>query len=1211
MFTFLVIISLAGSPCANQEQIRLNQLGFTVSGPKTAVVIAPATWNFTIKSPDLGQTYFQGELSPQTVWTSSGETLKVADFSAFNKEGTFVVHVKGIGSSHPFRITNSVFTDITKGLIRAFYFQRASTNLTSACAGKWSRAAGHDDKAVIVHPSAASDPSKPGARKAGEIYPSPKGWYDAGDYGKYVVNAGITTYQLLLLYECFPDYFKQCNLNIPESNNAIPDILDEIKWELDWLLTMQDPADGGVYHKVTDKNFIGDLAPAAANETRYFIGKGAAATFDFIGILATAYRIYKPFMPTYADSCLKAAKYAWEWGIAHPDSTFRNPSDIVTGEYGDTKTGDEFMWASSELYIATGDTSYYNAGKDKAKSYYVPDWPNVGLLGCYSLSLVKNDSLARSRIITVAETLVKRTQTLPYRTSMSTEFYWGSNGVAANQGMTMLVAYLLTKNTLFLEGAIHACDYLLGRNATGYCFVTGYGSKPSMKPHHRPSTADNIAAPVPGLLVGGPNAQANRSGESCDQVYPKEKAKAYLDHTCSFTTNEVAINWNAPAAFLAGGIEAILHTPSFDLAPFALRFTDTVPPVKPNLAITSVKSDRATVLWNSVDSSVATLTYATSSDFSNSMKHHFSSDDSTSTTITGLTPSTTYHVKVTVADVKGNLSEVTDTFSTLSSSLTTTSTFGSIPAVFASGKPLAISITIPSTDVSGMLSYTVGGSVTTKLLPMTFSGSKLEATLPSEALTENGILVSVKLTSPNDTLLSPVFPLRAETLTVSKKEFTSAYTHKLVSVPGAYSPQTAYPLFKEPLGDTSAWRYFGYSSVNTSYLPNDSIRTAHAGWLYHEKKLDISTKTHPFSPDTLFPVKLNNGWNCISNPFLFPVYWENCMIADGDMLYATGDAASKMHLRRQIFWYNDTSADRIANGIYSTNRHAATHLYNDSTQLYPWNGYWVYAEKENTTLLINPSSVRPSSISLVKRALLTPLSWLITLSLTSEGHASQPLTFGASPEASDNYDHLDTPKPPSAGNLLEASFIHKNWNTASTRFITDIISSQHSPRHEWVLDIQRQNQTSNTTISWNFEKSPDGNVYLFDSAAGTSIDLSSQNSYTLPHGTSKVALIWSATPLNALAAPRTWSVRVHSRKSITINYSIPQSVSRSKPVKLDIYDISGRSVVRMNNINRLPGYYSITWNGCSTSGKVCTSGYYIAKISQEHEFSSSGFRILR
>jgi hypothetical protein len=148
------------------------------------------------------------------------------------------------------------------------------------------------------------------------------------------------------------------------------------------------------------------------------------------------------------------------------------------------------------------------------------------------------------------------------------EFYWGSNSVAANQGMVLLIASMATGKTLYKDAAIGMLDYLLGKNPTGYCFVTGSGNKQVMNIHHRPSSADGIPEPVPGFLCGGPNAQQNEFPSCADYdecpEYPFPKgtkvAMSYTDQKESYASNEIAINWNAPLVFLSGGCEALQKT---------------------------------------------------------------------------------------------------------------------------------------------------------------------------------------------------------------------------------------------------------------------------------------------------------------------------------------------------------------------------------------------------------------------------------------------------------------------------------------------------------------------------------------------------------------------------------------------------------------------------------------------------------------------------
>lgn len=128
----------------------------------------------------------------------------------------------------------------------------------------------------MVHPSAAST-----KRSAGTIISSPKGWYDAGDYNKYIVNSGFTLGLILQSYQLHQDRFNALNLQIPESDNKIPDILDEMMFTLEWMLTIQDPTDGGVYHKLTTPNFEGFVMPEDCKQQRYVVQKTTTAALDF------------------------------------------------------------------------------------------------------------------------------------------------------------------------------------------------------------------------------------------------------------------------------------------------------------------------------------------------------------------------------------------------------------------------------------------------------------------------------------------------------------------------------------------------------------------------------------------------------------------------------------------------------------------------------------------------------------------------------------------------------------------------------------------------------------------------------------------------------------------------------------------------------------------------------------------------------------------
>ncbi|MET0393377.1 MAG: glycoside hydrolase family 9 protein [Chitinophagaceae bacterium] len=571
-FFFLLLSCCAGCVVAQQQKavVQLNQAGFYPAWPKIAIVTGePAGDRFFIVQAASRDTVFAGLLSQARPSAYSSVTARVADFSRLQQEGDYDLLVPGAGGV-ALSIRRHAYHAVATGVLKGFYYQRSDMPLDKAFAGKWSRPAGHPDTAVLIHASAADT-----RRPAGTVIRTPGGWYDAGDYNKYIVNSGITMGTLFSAYEDFPTYFDTLQTAIPESGDALPDILDETIYNLRWMLTMQD-RDGGVYHKCTNAAFDGMVMPGVTTLPRYVVQKGTAATLDFAAVAAQAARVIRKFekqLPGLADSCLAAAQQAWQWALLHPDVVYDqrviNPAydpDITTGEYGDRFFHDEWLWAAAELFAATGKKGYHTVLEQRMKDrVQLPGWSQVGMLGYYTL--VRNEKAlpaystgmvhgARDSILIRADEYLEKAKTNAFATVMgqsARDFVWGSNAVAANQGMLLLMAYRLSGKRQYLEGALSNADYLLGRNATGYCFVTGYGTRSPVHPHHRPSVADGIAEPVPGLLAGGPNPGRQ---DHCTYAFT-EPETAYTDDDCSYASNEIAINWNAPAVYLLNALEAL------------------------------------------------------------------------------------------------------------------------------------------------------------------------------------------------------------------------------------------------------------------------------------------------------------------------------------------------------------------------------------------------------------------------------------------------------------------------------------------------------------------------------------------------------------------------------------------------------------------------------------------------------------------------------
>jgi len=541
------------------ELILVNQVGYLPNSLKIALLREKSDM-FSIVEAGSGKIVYTGKPGAFRYWNLSGDSVSTADFSAVVRPGKYQVSINNNSvRSYLFEIGNDVYNNIAKASLKAFYLNRSGMEITPQYGGKWARPAGHPDTMVIVHSSAASL-----LCPEGFVLSSPGGWYDAGDYNKYIVNSGISTYTLLLFCQMYPEYCNRLNCDIPESKNKIPDVIDELLYNLRWMLTMQDPCDGGVYHKLTNKQFCDFVMPDKATAPRYVVLKSTAASLDFAATMSMASRVFEksslPELKTLGITCLEAAKKAYAWAKANPAVYFKNPPDISTGAYDDTTVEDEFFWAETELGLAENNPALVSKAAIDSQEMKVPSWDYSGISGIISLSLAENPKFkkyqaeARKTLLTFADRLVEKSVNSPYNVSL--DFYkWGSNSDVANIAILKLVAFKISNDKKYLSSVQGEADYLLGRNTTGYCFVTGFGTKRVMHIHHRPSGADGVAEPCPGFLAGGPNTIV--MDDCLDVNRSRFPAKSYSDLQCSYSTNEVAINWNAPLFFVMAALDAL------------------------------------------------------------------------------------------------------------------------------------------------------------------------------------------------------------------------------------------------------------------------------------------------------------------------------------------------------------------------------------------------------------------------------------------------------------------------------------------------------------------------------------------------------------------------------------------------------------------------------------------------------------------------------
>jgi endoglucanase len=546
------------------KAIALNQVGFLPTRAKRAAVVlqgmpaaGPEPVAFRVLDAASGSVRLEGKVSAARMDAASGDVVARADFSALKRPGTYRVEMCGV-KSDAFAVGADVYRHALWLTTRAFYGQRCGCAVDLG--GGYRHGACHLKGAY--HPTSG---------RAGAM-PNTGGWHDAGDYGRYVVNSGITTGTLLWAWEMYPEALRGMKLEIPESaisGGRLPDFLSEVRWNLQWMLSLQD-ADGGVWHKQTSEAFCGFVMPEQDGLTSYVIGTGSApykstaATADLASVAAIAARCYGEFDAAFAERCLVAARKAWAWAIANPGVVFRNPLGITTGDYGDRNLTDELLWASAELFRTTGEAQFekaFVAGVPQDVVIGAPGWNNVAPMAYWTYCMTaKADARLRERIVQAtvegARVRIARAQENGYgNTLRAEEYHWGSNSGAGNDALLLLVAHRLQPDAAAVDAALGNLHYLVGCNCFGVSWVTQLGARPFLHPHHRPSAADGIDAPWPGLLSGGPNAYG---GDAVANAMPKQPPmKMWVDDQRAYSMNEVAINWNAPLVFLLAGANGL------------------------------------------------------------------------------------------------------------------------------------------------------------------------------------------------------------------------------------------------------------------------------------------------------------------------------------------------------------------------------------------------------------------------------------------------------------------------------------------------------------------------------------------------------------------------------------------------------------------------------------------------------------------------------
>lgn len=531
--------------CPVPIQVKVNQIGYKPDDVKSVLVTSPDDEKFKVVNVSTNETVYIGTYSAAAFDPAMGTSVRIGDFSEVTAPGTYQIISSPSGASYEFDIGDGLYDDIYKDVVLMLYNQRCGTKLEASVSGDFAHDACHTQEATVYGDT------------SGKTYDVSGGWHDAGDYGRYVVPGAKTVEDLFLAYEDF-DYTAD-DIGIPESGNGVPDLLDEARYELEWMLKMQDEATGGVYHKVTGLTFPGMVLATEETEDMVLAPISYAATADFVAVMAKASVNYAQYDQAFADTCLAAAKKGYDFMKANPDmGGFKNPDEILTGEYPDVGLTDETFWAAAELYLATLDDGYLADTKEAIDTKYNTGlgWAGIGGYALYDLAKAEGidsglQSSAKEKFLAVAHKKLSSCQTSHIFIGIET-YPWGSNMVVAGDGMYLLMASKLEDDPAYLEYAQKQRDYIFGFNGTGYCYVTGYGDLSPQDTHHRPSQA--LGKTMPGMLVGG--ADENLEDPYASAVlYGKPGALAYVDNSQSFSCNEITIYWNSPLIYLMTGLQ--------------------------------------------------------------------------------------------------------------------------------------------------------------------------------------------------------------------------------------------------------------------------------------------------------------------------------------------------------------------------------------------------------------------------------------------------------------------------------------------------------------------------------------------------------------------------------------------------------------------------------------------------------------------------------
>lgn len=527
ILSFILFVSMPCSIRADEAMIvRVNSIGYRTDAVKIASVPSKDAREFSVVNSD-GQTVCSGLTSEPVYGEDVKQDICHADFSRVKTPGEYYVEIPGLGRSASFRIADNVYADAFRVAFRGFYLWRCGMAVECQYRGDTFRT-----EACHLEDGRTDYIGEAGGHRDGT-----GGWHDAGDFGKYTVNAGVTLGVLFQAWQHFG----------PRIEAVYPGFLDELRWEMDFILKMQYPdGSGRVSHKLTRKNFSTFIMPQYDKEDRYFTEWSTAATADFTAMCAFASRIFRKVDPAYSKKCLKAAELSWKCLAATPEKLFVQ-GDFSTGGYM-TRDPDDRLWAAAEMWETTGraDCLAETERRIEAKRSLVDsewDWGEVSNLGVYTYIQSSRRGRSTQLVARIREAIVNDGTALADASFRNVygrplgSYFWGCNGTLGRQALNLHMADMISPDPKYSRAIENIISHIFGCNYYNRSYVTGLGINPPMFPHDRRSASDGIINPWPGYIVGGGHT-----------------ATDWVDEQEDYSRNEIAINWQAALVYALAAV---------------------------------------------------------------------------------------------------------------------------------------------------------------------------------------------------------------------------------------------------------------------------------------------------------------------------------------------------------------------------------------------------------------------------------------------------------------------------------------------------------------------------------------------------------------------------------------------------------------------------------------------------------------------------------